>query len=134
MRAVLDANVLVSGLIARTGPPARLLELWLDGAFELVVSPQLLAETRKTLAAPKLRDRVTTEDAAELLELLEQRGESVDDPSAPPQQRSADPDDDYLLALAAAADAHLVSGDRHLLDLAESAPVFTPRAFLDLLT
>ena len=134
MRVVLDANVLVSGLIARAGPPARLLELWLDGAFELIVSPKLLAETEKTLAAPKLFDRVTPEDVAELRDLLEQHAEKLDDQAITGPLRSVDPDDDYLLALAAAADAHLVSGDRHLLDLAGSAPVLTPRAFLELLT
>lgn len=45
------------------------------------------------------------------------------------------PDDDYLIALARIANAdYLVSGDRHLLDLAEpNPPVLTSRQFLDLL-
>ena len=48
---------------------------------------------------------------------------------------SPDLDDDYLIALARAANAdYLVSGDRHLLDLEDiDPPVLTPRQFLDLL-
>jgi predicted nucleic acid-binding protein len=45
-------------------------------------------------------------------------------PSAP------DPGDDYLIALAATSGAALVSGDAHLLGLAEELPVFSPAAFL----
>ncbi len=48
---------------------------------------------------------------------------------------TADPDDDYLVALARAAGAdYLVSGDRHLLELTDpEPPVLTPREFLALL-
>ena len=45
-------------------------------------------------------------------------------------QRSADPRDDYLLALAEKERAVLVSGDRHLLVLADELPVRTPREFV----
>ena len=40
------------------------------------------------------------------------------------------PDDDYLIALAHSRDAALVSGDRHLLELAGKIPVFSPVDFL----
>jgi predicted nucleic acid-binding protein len=53
----------------------------------------------------------------------------VPDPEAS-ARRSADPDDDYLLALAEAERAILVSGDQHLLALASELPILTPRAFL----
>ena len=47
--------------------------------------------------------------------------------------RSADPGDDYLIALASAHRAALVSGDKHLLSLSSKIPVFSPRDFLELL-
>ncbi len=47
--------------------------------------------------------------------------------------RSTDPGDDYLIALASAERAVLVSGDTHLLDLANEIPVYSPRQFLGLL-
>jgi predicted nucleic acid-binding protein len=51
------------------------------------------------------------------------------DPDDPPVH-SIDPNDDYLLALAAGSSAVLASGDRHLLDLRERWPVVTPQRFL----
>ena len=51
-------------------------------------------------------------------------------PAAAPAIRSADPRDDDLVALAAAERAVLVSGDRHLTDLADRLPVQTPAEFL----
>jgi hypothetical protein len=48
-------------------------------------------------------------------------------------RRSADPGDDYLPALAQSERAVLVSGDRHLPELADDLPIFTPRAFADTL-
>ena len=50
---------------------------------------------------------------------------------ASPSRRSADPDDDYLLALAENEKAIVVSGDEHLLELADRFPVLSPRAFQD---
>jgi predicted nucleic acid-binding protein len=47
--------------------------------------------------------------------------------------RSADPGDDYLLALAESEKAIVASGDRHLLELADRFPIRSPRGFLDML-
>lgn len=131
MKAVLDANVLISAVLAPAGAPAKVLRLWLDGAYELVVSPRLLAELDRALAYPKLRARVPPHEAGELLELLGRHAEVVPDPRDSPQAvRSSDPGDDYLIALAAAEGAILVSGDAHLLALADELPVLSPAAFL----
>lgn len=130
MRAVLDPNVLVAALLSRAGPPARVVERWLGGDFELVVSESLLAELRRALAYPRVRAHVPREDAAAFVSLLAQSAVRAPDPPAP-EPRSADPGDDYLLALAEAERALLVSGDRHLLELGDRFPVEAPRAFLE---
>ena len=131
MRAVLDVNVLISALISPAGAPARLVSQWLEGAFELVVSPALVAEAQRTLALPKLRARIERADAERFIELLTDRADSVSDPEDPPAIRSSDPGDDYLLALAASEQVALVSGDEHLLALRDRAPIFSPREFLE---
>lgn len=133
IRAVVDTNVVVSALLAPRGAPALVMRAWMDGEFELVVSPHLLDELRRVLRYPKLRRRITTEQADTLLGLLWASGEHHDDPTTPPPVASPDPDDDFLVALAAAASAHLVSGDTDLLGLAPRIPVHDPAAFLDLL-
>ena len=130
MRAVLDANVLVSALISRLGAPARLVELWLEGEFELVVCKTLLDEVQRTLNQPRNSSRVASEDAVRFVRLLQELGEVVADPEGAPPIHSDDPGDDYLLELAARERTPLVSGDAHVLALSDRLPISSPRAFL----
>lgn len=131
MRALFDVNVLISGLLARSGAPALLLGKWLEGEFELVVTERLLAELEATLARPKLRRHFDEAEVGGFLELLRSLAETVEDPDTKPRVTSRDPKDDYLIAAAASARATLVTGDAHLLELEGSIPVLSPRAFLD---
>jgi predicted nucleic acid-binding protein len=55
------------------------------------------------------------------------------DPTDTPPRRSQDPDDDYLIALAASHKSALVSGDQHLLALTKELPVYSPRELLELI-
>ena len=130
MRAVLDANVLISAVLSPRGTPARLLLAWQAGAFDLVVSPSLLVELRRALAYPKLERLVASADADAFVAWLGRSALVAADPAGEPPVRAVDPADDYLLALAAAERAVLVSGDAHLTVLADRFPVRTPAAFL----
>jgi uncharacterized protein len=129
-KAVLDAGVLVSALITPRGAPAKLLLAARGGSFALIVSPLLLSELESVLRREKFRRYLELDVVAAHLRLLRRDGELVPDPESPPPVRCRDPDDDYLIALAHAENAALVSGDRHLLDLAGTIPVFSPREFL----
>ena len=129
MRVVLDVNVIISALLSPRGAPATVVRAWIDGAFELVVSPRLLAELRRALAYPKLSARISPDLADEVVELLRRTAIMIEDPAGPPPMRSQDPDDDYLITLAQTAQALIVSGDRHLLDV-PGLPVRTPAALL----
>lgn len=133
MRAVLDQNVIISALLSPRGSPAKVLRGWIGGEYELVVSPLLLQELERALGYPKLADRVTKAEIHELVALLRHEADMHEDPDGPPPVRSIDPGDDYLIALAAAAQAVIVSGDRHLLDLDEDVPVYSPAGFLAML-
>jgi putative PIN family toxin of toxin-antitoxin system len=131
VRVVLDVNVLVSALLSPDGAPARVLVAWLEGAFELIVSPRLLDELRRVLAYPKISRRIRPDDAALLLRWVAEQAIAVSDPDEDPPVRSMDPGDDYLIALAASADALLVSGDAHLTALIDQAPILTPAQLAD---
>lgn len=128
MRAVLDPNVLVSALLSPDGPPARILRAWLDGAFELVVSPLLLDELARVLAYPKLAVRISPEAAVGVLALLSSAMRAPDG-DEPPVVPVADPDDAYLVVLAARTSSLLVTGDGALLELASRIPVVSPAVF-----
>ncbi|MGH7902673.1 MAG: putative toxin-antitoxin system toxin component, PIN family [Candidatus Dormibacteraceae bacterium] len=132
MRAVLDVNVLASALLSRTGAPGRLIALWLEGAFDLVISEALLLELGRAFAHPQLRRHISSRDAADFIELLRATGSMRADRAQPPHV-SRDPGDDYLIALATSGAAILVSGDRDLLSLAPKLPIQTPGDFLKLL-
>jgi putative PIN family toxin of toxin-antitoxin system len=130
VRAVLDANVLIAALLSPSGAPAQLIGRWLGGDFDLVVSERLLNELERALVYPKLRRRISEDEAAELVALLRLAAVVAPDPRTS-ADRSADPGDDYLLALAQSERAVLVSGDQHLLDLADRLPIQTARSFLN---
>ena len=130
MRAVLDPNVLISALLSPSGAPARVVLAWQQGRLELIVSDELLGELERALGYPKLRRRIAPDEAAEIVAWLQRSARVAPDVRDPPS-RSADPGDDYLIALAERERAALVSGDRDVLALAAELPVFSPSAFLD---
>ena len=123
--------MLVSGLISARGAPHSLLLLWLEGSFELIICPALLAELERVFLRPKFRSYVTAHEVRSYIALL-RRPTSVEPDPEVTAGLTPDPGDDYLVALARAAGAHfLVSGDPHLTELKQARPpVLTPRMFL----
>lgn len=132
-RAVLDPNVLVSAFISeRGGSPDRIVRAWREGAFELVVSPQLIAELVDVLGRPKFAVQAAEGRAEAYIAALAGDAINIDDPPDPPAV-SPDRGDDYLITLARVARADvIVSGDSHLLGLADpEPPVLTPRQYAE---
>lgn len=133
MRAVLDPDVIVSALLAPSGTPAKVLRAWPDGDYGLIASPLLLAELTRIFDYPRLRSRISESESRQFIDLIKRQSEVVGDPEIPHPVHSSDPDDDYLIALAATTRSVIVSGDHHLLDLADRLPVHSPAAFLEFL-
>ena len=137
LRVVLDANIYVSAYIRPEGPPGQFIERFLrHAAFDVVLSAEIVDETLRALAYPKVRKTVRTkvepelwfEDLLVLAQLIggESRISGV----------SQDPDDDKYIAAAIEGRAvFVVSGDPDLLRVGEhqGVRIITPRAFLDLL-
>jgi putative PIN family toxin of toxin-antitoxin system len=65
MRVVADANVLVSAALGRSphAPSVRIINAALDSRVELVMSPALLEEIVDVLSRPRIRKRLSAEDA-----------------------------------------------------------------------
>ena len=99
------------------------------GAFDLVVSPALLAELRRALGYPKLERLVPPADADAFVAWIGRSALLAADPDGEPPVHAVDSADDYLITLAAAERAVLVSGAAHLTILADRFPVRTPAAF-----
>jgi putative PIN family toxin of toxin-antitoxin system len=136
-RAVLDTNVLVSGLISDHSPPRQLVDAWLDGQYTLVTSLHQVEELNHVLAYPRIASHLHLSDAEVglILAALLSQGQVVPGALQLPGV-TRDPKDDPLVACAVegAAD-YLVSGDRDLLDLGEieNTRMVTPREFVDIL-
>jgi len=128
--AVVDTNVLVSGLGWARSPPAKVVEAMLAGRFLLVSSPSLLAELDAVLRYPKLAAVFPQPEA--VVDLVGEIALLVE-----PRRRLdvlQDEADNRVLEAAAEATADfIVTGDRGLLDLERygTTVVVTPRSFLE---
>jgi putative PIN family toxin of toxin-antitoxin system len=129
VRAVIDTNVLLSGLIWR-GTPHILLERLRAGTLGLISSPALIAELAGVIARPKFSAMLVRSNTNPERLLAEVR--FLAEIIAPPPlsvQVSRDPDDDAVLALAVAAQPDIIiTGDADLLTLRTYAnmPIVTP--------
>lgn len=129
MRAVIDTNVLLSGLLWR-GAPHELLEQVRNGELTLISSPALLSELTDVISRPKfdaILMRSNTSRSRTLDEL--HRLAEVIEPPPLPKPVCRDADDDVVLATAIAGQADLiVSGDDDLLSLKihQNIPIVTP--------
>ena len=132
IRAVIDTNVLVSAFIGRrVSAPGRVVQLCREGRLTLVASPQLITELEGVLARPKFHRWSQDDRASAYAAGLAAIAEMHTDPERPPTV-TADPKDDYLVALAVASAADLLtSGDRHLLDAQLDIDVLTPAQLLE---
>ena len=132
MRLVIDTNILVSALLAATSLPAQLIVLWRAGRFDLLTAAEQLDELTRVTRYPEIRERLAPAVAGRLVNDLRALAVTVD--KLPVVDASPDPDDNYLLALAAAGEADfLVTGDkRDLLGLAvyQGTEILTVRDFL----
>ncbi len=132
-RVVIDPGVLVSAFISpRKAAPALLVDAVLDGSLDVLVCPALIGELTDVLGREKFAKHAAEGRAAAFIAALSDRATMTEDPPAG-TVKTADPDDDYLLALAETHDVDaVVSGDPHLLDAALSElQVLTPRELAD---
>ncbi len=130
MRVVLDTNVLVAGLLSATGPPGWIVEAALAGELEPVFDMAIRQEYEEVLKRPEFRFPSAQVDG--LLAALDQYAFHV---AAPPPWPHAlpDRDDEPFLAVAAAAESVLVTGNLRHFPIASrrTVTVLTPREFVD---
>jgi uncharacterized protein len=111
VRVILDTNILLAALMVRGTPPDRLFELWKERRFELVTCEAQLEELNRVTRRPFFRKRLMPGEAGRLINDLRRLARRFD--ALPRIERSSDPNDDFLLALAEVARAdYLVTGDR----------------------
>ena len=131
MRAVLDTNVLVSGIFFG-GLPRRILDAWADEKFELVLTPLIFDEYIRT--CDRLSASHPNLEYQAILATIVGHGTLIPDADNS-EPITVDPDDDKFMLCAEQAGAKVISGDKHLLEATgwSGVEVFKPREFLSLL-
>lgn len=130
MRIVLDTNVFISGIFF-SGPPSRILEAWRDGRVQLAISPEILGEYQRV--GNELSNQFPSVDLSSILGLLTIHALMFQSPQLP-EPVCDDPDDDMFIACAVASQSKIiVSGDKHLLKVADfgGVKILKPREFVD---
>lgn len=130
-RAVIDTNVVVSGILNRAGVPAAVLR----GAglrYELAWTPAIAVECRRILDLPRIQKRLKGREtqARQVLAKLATLATMVPaDLLGDVRVVREDPDDDVLFATALAAGARIiVSGDTAVLAVGSFAGVMVVSA------
>jgi len=134
MRLIIDTNVLLTALMSPASPSAQILTLWRSRKFNILTAPDQLDEISRVTRYPRIRTRLTPALAGRLVNRLRDIAILIE--KLPKVDRSPDPGDNYLLALAEAGEADfLVTGDKPLLRLKrhKSTRIVTPAAMVQLL-
>lgn len=134
MRAVLDTNVLISGVIS-TGVSHKVLVSGFTGEYRLLISIDILDEFRDTLAKYPGKFHLTLDDIQQEVNTIRYYATFVI-PDEQIVEIKTDPSDNMFLeaAVAGAAD-YIVSGDPHLLNLDNfrGIDIMNPTDFLEIL-
>ena len=137
IRAVVDTNVFISGVIHQEGFPGQILEAFRSDRFELITSSRINEEILEVLNRPRIRERYHIGDRIiDIGAILYTRALLVE-----PKHRvkvSMDPDDNkFLEAVLEGRAAYIVTGDKKdLLHLEEykGICIITSARFIELIT
>ena len=114
VKVVLDTNILISGLRYR-GKPREVIQMGVERTLDVALSPPIVAETLRVL-----RDKfqATPEQLSNAETIMEACGRMVH-PTVRLDVAPDDPNDNHIVetAVAAGADAIIITGDKDLLRL-----------------
>lgn len=132
MKAVIDTNVLISGLLNPNGAPGRLVDQLRTGQLLPVVDDRILAEYIRVLRRPYFEHYFTKADREHLIEYLTNNSEYT--VATARCDGLPDPFDAPFLETALTAGVPLVTGNRRHFpaDKAGDRKVYTPSEFIAL--
>jgi len=119
MKIVVDTNVVFSGIFFG-GLPGKILEDILSGVYQIVLSEEIVSEYKNVIVRYGRKKKVIDlSQSLEIIDLLISCSLLID-ANGIVTPGCADPDDIKFLQAAMASKAkYLISGDKHLLDVAE---------------
>ena len=130
MKIVLDANVLVSGLLTPFGSSGEIVRMVSAGILILQYDSRILLEYQEVLYRPKFQ--FDTEYIDTFLAYVKQNGQVIS--SSPLKQRLPDPDDEPFLEIAIAGRAVcLITGNKSHFprQSRQGMKILSPSEFID---
>jgi len=121
IRAVVDTNILISGLISPFSYPREIEKRWRDGEFVLVTSREIIKEINRVLYLPRIQGKyhLTEYDIQVFILTLMNKSDYVAE-RLTIKGVAPDPGDDKIISCAVEAQADfIVTGDKDLLQLGE---------------
>lgn len=132
-RAVVDTNLIISGIATKSSVPYHLLEAWRNGEYILITSPPIIEEIKDVLVRPEKKFSLTGYEIERVVYALRNYA-FVTSGTYQVKAVKSDPDDDKFIAAALEGSAsHIISGDKHLLSIQEyqGIKIVTARNFLE---
>lgn len=137
MRIVLDANIFVSALVNTQGNPKRILDLWEQGAIDVLVSAPIIDEIGRVLRYPRIVKRHKQNEQAiqRFLDLLSSEAVRVEPVEVLEAVQEDATDNRYLECAIEGRARYIISGDKHILNLGQyrGIVILSPAAFVTLL-
>ena len=119
IRAVIDTNVFVSGVISPKGSPRKILELAREGIFKAVTSISINHEIFEVIHRNYIYNKYgLTEEIIDDMATFLYEGTILTEDFYTIQKVKKDPEDNKFIACAIEGEAdYIISGDGHLLNL-----------------
>jgi uncharacterized protein len=137
MQVVLDANIYISALISDKGNPARIINKWLAGEFDILVSQPIVDEILRVTGYQRLQEKYAKvrENRVEFVELITLQGIWAEPAETLTVVATDESDNRYIECAIAGNAQYIVSGDEHLLGIGDyqGIHIVTPALFVTLL-
>ena len=136
MRVVLDANIYISSLISSKGNPASIINRWLSGEFDVLISQPIIDEILRVTGYERLQKKYkkVRENRLEFVELISEQGIWTEPTEKLTVVTADESDNRYLECAITGGATYVVTGDDHLLDVGnhQGISIITPAAFVTL--
>ena len=137
LKVVLDTNIFASATISQKGNPAKILALWRQQKFELIVTEKIMQEAWRVLFYPRVREIsvLSTQEVTNLLLRLHNSATFIPTTLDLNVIEKDPTDDKYIIAALEGQADYIVSGDKHLLELAsyQNIRIVSPGKFVEIL-
>ena len=137
MRVVLDANIYISSLISSQGNPATIINRWLSGEFDVLLSQPIIDEISRVTGYERLQKKYQKirERRLEFIELISKQSIWSESTETLAIVKADESDNRYLEYAIAGGATYVVTGDEHLLSVGnyQGISIITPAVFVTLL-